>query len=65
MYYQDNLITLHMLLGYDTVYILYNENTQDRTLSQDIAPSLKLCNYCVLITLMHNNECVMYSSHDP
>ena len=42
-------MALHMLLGYDTVYILYNENTQDRTLSQDIAPSLKLCNYCVLI----------------
>ena len=34
--YQDTLFTLHMI-GYDTVYILYNENTQDRTLSQDIA----------------------------
>ena len=47
--YQDTISTLQMLLGYDTVYILYNENTQDRTLSQDIAPGLKLCNYCVLI----------------
>ena len=49
MCYQDTLFTLHMLLGHDTVYILYNKNTQDRTLSQDIAPGLKLCNYCVLI----------------
>ena len=52
MCYQDTLFTLHMLLGHDTVYILYNKNTQDRTLSQDIAPGLKLYNYCVLINFV-------------